>query len=38
MNYKLYNAAKLKYEAKAEEARAMLDMLFTQNSYGWRTH
>ena len=30
MNYKLYNAAKLKYEAQAEEARAMLDMLFTK--------
>ena len=30
MNYKLYNAAKLKYEAQAEEARTMLDMLFTQ--------
>ncbi len=30
MNNKLFNAAKIKYEAKAEEARAMLDMLFTQ--------
>ena len=30
MNNKLFNAAKLKYEAQAEEARAMLDMLFTQ--------
>ena len=30
MNYKLYNAAKLKHEAQAEEARAMLDMLFTK--------
>ena len=30
MNYKLFNAAKMKYEAQAEEARTMLDMLFTQ--------
>ena len=30
MNYKLFNAAKIRYEAKAEEARTMLDMLFTQ--------
>ena len=30
MNNKLYNAAKIKYEAQAEEARAMLDMLFNK--------
>ena len=30
MNYKLFNAAKLKYLAQAEEARTMLDMLFTE--------
>ena len=30
MNNKLFNAAKIRYEAQAEEARAMLDMLFTQ--------
>ena len=28
MNYKLYNAAKLRYETRAEGARVMLDMLF----------
>ena len=28
MNIKLFNAAKLSYKAKAEEARAMLDLLF----------
>ena len=30
MNYKLFNAARIKYEAQAEEARAMLDMLFSK--------
>ena len=30
MNYKLFNAARMKYEAQAEEARTMLDMLFTK--------
>lgn len=30
MNFKLYNAAKSKYDAQAQEARAMLDLLFTQ--------
>mgnify|MGYP006908291998 CR=1 FL=1 len=30
MNYKLFNAAKAKYDAEAQEARVMLDMLFTQ--------
>ena len=30
MNYKLFNAARMKYEAQAEEARVMLDMLFTK--------
>jgi len=30
MNIKLFNAARIKYEAQAEEARAMLDMLFTK--------
>jgi len=30
MNFKLFNAAKLKYLAQAEEARTMLDMLFTE--------
>jgi hypothetical protein len=28
MNIKLFNAAKLSYKAKAEEARVMLDLLF----------
>ena len=28
MNHKLYNAAKLRYETRAEGARTMLDMLF----------
>jgi len=30
MNIKLFNAARIRYEAQAEEARAMLDMLFTK--------
>ena len=30
MNFKLFNAARIRYEAQAEEARAMLDMLFTK--------
>jgi hypothetical protein len=30
MNHKLFNAAKLKYLAQAEEAKTMLDMLFTK--------
>lgn len=30
MNYKLFNAARMKYEAQAEESRAMLEMLFTK--------
>lgn len=30
MNFKLFNAARIRYKAQAEEARAMLDMLFTK--------
>ena len=30
MNNKLFNAARMKYEAQAEESRAMLEMLFTK--------
>ena len=30
MNNKLFNAAKLKYEAEAYEAKTMLDMLFNK--------